>query len=207
MIDVVIADVQPLFRDALARVIHQDPELRLAAETVGGREAVAAIRAHAPQVALVARELAGLDGDAVLAAVVRERMATRVVLVDAAPGPESWTLLGDGAAGVLSRRVSADLVRAAVHRVARGGTVLCEEAQDAVAGEARARRPDRPLLSPREQQVVELVADGLTAPEIAARLQVAPSTVRTHVKRLFDKLEASDRAQLVRHAMRRRLID
>jgi two-component system nitrate/nitrite response regulator NarL len=117
-------------------------------------------------------------------------------------------LLGDGAAGVLSRRVTPDAIRAAVYRVARGGTALCEEAQAAVADEIRARRPDdRPLLSPREQQVLELVADGLSAPQIARRLHLATSTVRTHLKRLYDKLEASDRAQLVRYAMRRKLLD
>jgi two-component system nitrate/nitrite response regulator NarL len=208
MIDVVIADLQPLFRDALARVIHQDPGLQLAGETGDGRAALAAIRTHSPAVALVARELGGLAGEGVLAAVMRERLPTRIVLLDPAPGPEAWALLGDGAAGVLSRRVTPDAVRTAVHRVARGGTALCEEAQAAVAGEIRARRPgERALLSPREQEVLELVADGLSAPRIARRLQLATSTVRTHIQHLYDKLEASDRAQLVRQAMRRNLVD
>jgi two-component system nitrate/nitrite response regulator NarL len=208
VIDVLVADLQPLFRDALARIIRQDPELRLAAELDDGRAAVAAIRAQQPVVALVARELPELGGDGVLAAVVRERLSTRVVLLDPAPGPEAWVLLGDGAAGVLSRRVTPDAVRTAVHRVARGGIALCDDAQVAVAGEIRARRPgERPLLSPREQQVLELVADGLSAPQIARRLQLATSTVRTHIEHLYDKLEVSDRAQLVRHAMRRNLVD
>jgi two-component system nitrate/nitrite response regulator NarL len=208
VIDVLVADLQPLFRDALARVIRQDPELRLAGELGDGRAAVAAIRAHHPGVALVARELPELGGDGVLAAVVRERLSTRVVLLDPAPGPEAWALLGDGAAGVLSRRVTPDAVRAAVHRVARGGTALCEEAQAAVAGEIRARRPgERTLLSPREQEVLELLADGLSAPQIARRLQLAISTVRTHIRHLYNKLEVSDRGQLVRHAMRRNLVD
>jgi len=63
------------------------------------------------------------------------------------------------------------------------------------------------LLSPREQEVLYLVAEGLSAPQIAGRLQVATSTVRTHHKHLLAKLEAHDRAQLVRHAMRRKLLD
>jgi two-component system nitrate/nitrite response regulator NarL len=208
VIAVVLADAQPLFREAVARVIRQDPELQLVAEVADGRAALAAIAARAPAVALVARELAGLGGDGVLAAVVRDRLATRVVLLDAAPGPEAWALLGDGAAGVLSRRVTPDALRAAVHRVARGGTALCEEAQAAVAVEIRSRRAqERPLLSPREQQVLDLVADGLSAPQIGRRLHLATSTVRTHHKHLLDKLGAHDRAQLVRHAMRRKLLD
>jgi two-component system nitrate/nitrite response regulator NarL len=208
VIVVVIADAQPLFRDALARVVRQDPGLQLLAEAVDGRAVLTAIRAHLPDVALVACELPGLDGRGVLAAVARERLATRVVLLDHAPDARAWELIGDGAAGVLSRRVTPDALRAAVRRVARGGTALCEEAQAAVAGEIRGRRAaERPLLSPREQQVLELVADGLSAPQIGRRLHVATSTVRTHHKHLLAKLEARDRAQLVRHAMRRKLLD
>jgi two-component system nitrate/nitrite response regulator NarL len=207
VIAVLIADAQPLFRDALARVVQQDPELRLVAEAADGRAVMAAIRAQRPAVALVARELPELGGDGVLAAVVRDRLDTRVVLLEARPGRDVWALLGRGAAGVLSRRVSADAVRAAVHRVADGGIAMCPDAQLALAGEARARRPERPLVSPRELQVLELVADGLSAPRIAQRLQLGNETVRTHLKRLYDKLEAHDRAQLVRHAMRRGLLD
>jgi two-component system nitrate/nitrite response regulator NarL len=130
------------------------------------------------------------------------------VLLDHAPDAQAWELIGDGAAGVLSRRVTPDALRAAIRRVASGQTALCEEAQTAVAGEIRGRSAaERPLLSPREQQVLELVADGLSAPQIGCRLQLATSTVRTHHKHLLVKLEARDRAQLVRQAMRRKLLD
>jgi two-component system nitrate/nitrite response regulator NarL len=208
VITVVVADTQPLFRDALARVIRQDAELRLIAEAGDGRDALSAIRRHAPRVALVAAERGGLGGQDLLAAVARDRLPTRVVLVESAPGPKAWSLLGEGAAGVLSRQVTPEALRVAVHQVARGGTALCEEAQAAVAGEIKAREATlRPLLSPREQEVLALVADGLSAPQIARHLQLATSTVRTHHKHLLVKLDAHDRAQLVRHAMRRKLLD
>jgi two-component system, NarL family, nitrate/nitrite response regulator NarL len=204
MIDVVVSDLQPLFLDGLARVIRQDSGLHLVAEAADGHAALAAIREHRPAVALLARELGELSGERVLSAVVRDRLPTRVVLFDAEP----WSALGDGAAGVLSRRASPDAVRSAVRCVARGGIALCAEARASVAYEIRARRPrEHPLLSPREQQVLELIADGLSAPEIARRLQLATTTIRTHIQRLYDKLEASDRAQLTRHAMRRKLLD
>jgi two-component system nitrate/nitrite response regulator NarL len=209
MISVVIADTQPLFRDAVARVIRQDAGLQLAGELADGRAALAAIRRDAPAVAVIARDLAGLDGERVLAAVVRERLGTRVVvLLDGAPDTSTWSLLGDGAAGVLSRSVTADALRSAVHRVAGGGTALCEGAQAAVAGEIRVRRPrERALLSRREQEVLGLLADGLSAPLIARRLQLGVTTVRTHIAHLYDKLEVNDRGQLVREAMRRKLLD
>jgi two-component system nitrate/nitrite response regulator NarL len=189
-------------------VIRQDSQLRLVAEARDGAAALAALRRHRPAVALVAADLGGLAGDRVLAVVTRERLPTRIVLLAADPATSAWDSLGEGAAGVLSRRVTPDAVRAAVRCVARGGVALCDEAQDAVAGEIRARRPrERPLLSAREQEVLELIADGISAPDIARRLQLATTTVRTHIQRLYDKLDASERAQLIRHAMRRKLID
>jgi two-component system nitrate/nitrite response regulator NarL len=204
VIDVLVGDLQPLFLDGLARVIRQDSALRLIAEAADGRSALEAIRAHRPAVALLARDLGELSGDRVLNAIVRDGLPTRVVLFDAEP----WDALGEGAAGVLSRRASPDAVRSAVHRVARGGTALGDEAQTAVAREIRARRPrEQPLLSPREHEVLELIADGLTAPAIARRLQLATTTIRTHIERIYDKLEVSDRGQLVRDAMRRGLIE
>ncbi len=208
MIDVLVGDPEPLFRDALVRVIRQDSALRLVADAADGQAALRAIRAHRPAVALLGRALDEPSGDRILAAVVRDELPTRVVLLDPEPSGDVWGALGDGAAGVLSRRVSGDAVREAVRTVARGGTALCADAQAAVASEIRARRPlDRPLLSARELQVLRLVADGRTAPEIAGRLQLATTTVRTHVQHLLDKLEARDRAQLIHHAMRRHLLD
>jgi two-component system, NarL family, nitrate/nitrite response regulator NarL len=207
LIDVVIGDSLPLFRDALVRVIRQDAELSLAAEVADGRAALAVVEARRPDVALLARELEELSGDSVLAAIQRRRLPTRVVLLDASPGAHAWALLAAGAASLLSRRATTDAVRAAVHRAARGEVVLCPEVQAAIAGEIRSRQPERPLLSPREQQVLELVGEGLSAPSIAQRLQLGRETVRTHLKRLYVKLEARDRGQLVRQAMRRGLLD
>jgi two-component system nitrate/nitrite response regulator NarL len=100
------------------------------------------------------------------------------------------------------------MVRRAVRDVASGGAALCPEAQAALAAEVRVRRPaDGPALSPRELEVLRLIAQGLSAPAIAARLQLATTTVRTHAQRLREKLDASDRAQLVYHAMRLNLLD
>lgn len=209
MISVVIADRQPLFRDAVARVIRQDADLQLAAELADGRAVLAAIRRDVPTVAVIARDLAELDGERVLAAVARERLDTRVlVLIDGPPGTSTWSLLGNGAAGVLTRGVTAEALRSAVHRVATGGTALCEDAQAAVADGIRIRHPrEGPLLSPREQEVLDLLADGLSTPAIARRLQLGVTTVRTHVASLHDKVGVRSRAELVREAMRRKLLD
>lgn len=208
MIDVVVCDGHPLFLDGLARVIRQDRDLRLVAEAGDGREALAAIRAHQPQVALVTEAIGEVCLARLLGAVARDSVSTRVVVVHPDPRTVAWDALGRGAAGVLSRRVSADAVRTAVRHVARGEAALCPEAQAALAAEIRVRRPtDGPALSPRELDVLRLIAQGMSAPDIAARLQVATTTVRTHCQRLREKLDAKDRAQLVHNAMRLNLLD
>jgi two-component system nitrate/nitrite response regulator NarL len=208
MIDVVVGDSEPMFLDGLARAIRQDSELQLVADVADGRAALVAIREHRPKVALLAQRLGELSGERILAAVMRDALPTRILLLDHAPADAVWGALGGGAAGVLSRCVSPDTIRAAVRTVAGGGTALCKDAQAAVAGEIRARRArDQPLLSTREREILLQIADGRTGPEIAAELQLARTTVRTHIRHLLDKLEARDRAQLVHHAMRRNLLD
>ncbi len=208
MIDVLVCDGHPLFLDGLVRVIRQDRDLHLVAEAGDGSSALAAIRAHRPHVALVAGELGDLSVVRLLGALARDGAGTRVVLVHADPGTVAWDTIGRGAAGVLSRRVSADDIRSAVRLAARGEIALCPEAQAALAAEIRLRRPtEGPPLSRRELEVLRLIAEGLSAPAIAARLQLGTTTVRTHCQRLRDKLEAKDRAQLVYRAMRLNLLD
>lgn len=207
-IDVLVSDWQPLFRDGVVRAIRQDAGMQLVAETQDARGALEAVRRHEPAVALVAVDADDGAGERLLVAAARNGLQTRVVLLAADPAAAVWDALGVGAAGVLSRGVDQDAVRSALRAVARGGVALCDEAQRALAAAVRERRPrDAPLLSPREHQVLELLAEGLSAPAIARRLTVEPTTVRTHVRHLCEKLDARDRAQLVRHAMRRKLLD
>jgi two-component system nitrate/nitrite response regulator NarL len=208
MIDVLVADWQPLFRDGVVRVIRQDSQLRLVAEATDAAAALCAIRRHHPAVAVVAADPDDAGGERLLARVRHEGLTTRIVLLTADPHRSAWDAIGTGAAGVLSRRVTPDAVRSAVRSVARGGIALCDEAQEALAGEIRARRPSEgPLLTAREQEILDLVADGLSAPAIARRLQIATTTVRTHIQHLYEKLDAHDRGRLIRHAMRRNLLD
>jgi two-component system nitrate/nitrite response regulator NarL len=207
MIDVVVCDGHPLFLDGLARVIRQDRDLRLAAETGDGTGALAAIRAHRPHVALVTEELGELDLPRLLGALRRDGVPTRVVLLHADPRAAAWEALGHGAAGVLSRRASADMVRRAVRDVASGGAALCPEAQAALAAEVRVRRPaDGPALSPRELEVLRHVYGGANNARIASTMRLTESTVRTYLARVYDKLGVRTRAEALVAAVERGLL-
>jgi two-component system nitrate/nitrite response regulator NarL len=208
-ISVLVADVRPLLLDAIARSIRQDPSLRLAAEVGDGRALLQALDRTRPDVAVVGMDLAAVDGVRVATAVTRDALPTRILILAAdARSARSYDALREGAAGVLDQRVSAEYLRRAIRLAAGGRAVMCDRAQDAVTREIRLRDPvARPRVSPREREILALIADGLSAPAIGRQVHLAPTTVRTHIERLYEKLGVGERAQLVARAMREGLLE
>lgn len=206
---VLVADSQPLFLDSLARTIRQDVQLRLAADVDDGREALDAIRRLLPDVALVDRDMPTLNGRRVLDAVIRERLTTRVILLATDVRPDvALEAVAAGARGYLSKRVAGAAVCDAVRRVATGQAALCEELQTLLTGEIRRRYRQQPqLLSPRELEVLGLIAQGLSAPEMGRRLHLAPTTVKWYTAQIYERLGVGERAHAVAEAMRRGLLD
>jgi two-component system, NarL family, nitrate/nitrite response regulator NarL len=206
---VLAADGQPLYRDALTRAIRDRPELELVAQAGNGRDALAAIGAEHPDVAVIDRRLPGLSGEQVLNAVARDGLGTRVLLMDARADPcEVYAALADGAAGYLTKDASARELCDAITAVARGRTVLSPELQAGIAGEIRLRAPhDRPVMSERERETLTLIARGLSAPQIGQTLHLSTATVKTHLHHIYEKLGVSERAAAVAEAMRRGLLE
>jgi two-component system, NarL family, nitrate/nitrite response regulator NarL len=208
-ITVYVADDHPVFREAVGRAIKSRPEFELAGLAADGRKALTEIRKLAPSVAILDNRLPSLAGVDILRAVQRDSMPTRVIILSA---DDSGSLVYEavqlGAAGFLTKVATLTEICDAVAAVARGGTVLAPEVQPGLVGEMRARsQTGSPLLTERESEVLRLIADGLSAPEIGAALFISPSTVKTHVKKLFEKLDVSDRAAAVAEAMRRGLLE
>jgi two-component system, NarL family, nitrate/nitrite response regulator NarL len=206
---VLVADNHPLYREAVVSAISRAPGLDLVAEACDGRRALEAARESEPDVALLDMRMPELDGMQVLNALVREGLRTRVVFLSAhADGSTVYAAVGAGAFGYLSKDAPADVVCDAVTLVARGGTVLPPEVQDGIAAEIRSRAPtERPLLTPREQEVLKLAADGCSAPEMARQLHLSHGTVKSHLQSLYQRLGVSDRAAAVAEAMRRGLLE
>jgi two-component system, NarL family, nitrate/nitrite response regulator NarL len=206
---VLAADAQPLYREALARAIRERPELELVAQADNGRDALEAIGAERPDLAVIDRTLSGLSGEQVLNAVARDRLGTRVVMIAAQPDPSRvYAALAEGAAGYLTKNTDARELCDAITAVARGRTVLAPELQAGVAGEIRLRAPrDRPIMSERERQTLTLIAEGLSAPQIGRALHLSTATVKTHLQHIYEKLGVSERAAAVAEAMRRGLLE
>jgi two-component system nitrate/nitrite response regulator NarL len=194
---VLVADDHPLFREGVERAVRARPDLELVGLAADGREALAAIRALEPDVALLDLRLPGLDGLRVLHALARDEVPTRVVFLSAtADAGVVSRALQAGAAGYFAKEAERDAILDGVAAAARRAPAPAPAADDG-----------RALLTARERQVLELMADGLSAPQIAARLVVAVPTVKSHQARLYEKLGVSDRAAAVAQGMRRGLLE
>jgi two-component system, NarL family, nitrate/nitrite response regulator NarL len=208
-ITVYVADDHPVFREAVARAASSRPELELLGAGGDGRRALEDIRTLSPAVAVLDMRLPQLEGLDVVRAIRRDELPTSVVMLSADSSRELvYDAVQLGAAAFLTKASTLDQICDAIVAVARGETVLAAEVQSGLVRELRERdRPAGSLLSERESQVLSLIAEGLSNPEIGERLFISSSTVKTYVKSVLDKLGVNDRAAAVAEAMRRGLIE
>ena len=207
---VLIADDHPLFREAIARVIAEHEELELVAEAADGRAALEKIRELTPDVAVIDVRMPQLDGSDVLASLRSDGLATNVVFLSAFLDSKTvYEAVAAGAHAYLSKEADTDEIVAAIRAAARGETILGPEVQTGLAEQIRFREENesRPRLSDREQEVLSLIAQGLSAPEIGERIHLSTATVKTHLQHLYEKLGVSERAAAVAEGMRRGLLD
>jgi len=208
-VSVVVADDHPLYREGVVRALSASGRVDVVAEADDGRSALAAIQQHLPDVALLDYKLPEIDGVAIVNAVAREQLRTRVLLVSAySDSGVVYKALETGAAGFVSKEARREQIVDAVLACARGENVVPPDIAAGLVSEIRLRRQDdRPALTPREQEILHLIAAGKSLPEIAKELYLGLTTVKTHVQHLYEKLGVSDRAAAVASAMRRGLIE
>jgi two-component system nitrate/nitrite response regulator NarL len=206
---VIVADDHPLFRDGVVRAVKAWPELQLIAEAADGRTALALIRELVPTVAVVDLRLPELDGIAIAHAVTRDGLATRLLLLTAfADEVLVYRALEAGASGYVTKDATQEEIARAIHAVSQGMTQIAPDLAAGLARQIRSRsQNDAPVLSEREREVLELLCEGLSAPQIGERLVLGTSTIKSHLSHLYEKLEVSDRAAAVAVAMRRGLVE
>ena len=200
MIRVALADDQELVRTGFRHIVSAEPDLEVVGEAANGREAIELVRARRPDVVLMDVRMPVLDG---IEATRRVAAQTRVVVLTTFDlDSVVFDAIRAGASGFLLKTAPADeLVRAV--RVAAAGDSLLSPSITRRLVEEFARRPvaTRPQglddLTPREAEILQLVARGLSNAEIAAQLVVEPSTVKSHVASVLAKLGLRDRVQAV----------
>lgn len=203
---ILLADDHAVLRNGL-RAILEAADFEIVGETGDGREAVDLAFDRNPDVAVLDIGMPGLNGIDATREIVRQRPDIRIVIltVHVEDVHVVEALQAGARAYVLKTQCSEDLVRA-IHEVSRGEIYLSPGVsttlvETVIAGGALPHDP----LTPRERQVLQLIAEGLATKEIAAALEISVKTAETHRSRVMAKLDVHNTAGLVRYALRRGL--
>ncbi|MET8352214.1 MULTISPECIES: response regulator transcription factor [unclassified Micromonospora] len=201
---VVVADDQEVVRAGFAALLDTQPDFTVVGSAADGAEAVRICRERRPDVVLMDVRMPVMDGIEATRHLAAAGGPRVLILTTFDLDEHVYDALGAGASGFLLKDVTAERLFDAVRVVAAGEALLAPTVTRRLIGEfARIRpRPPRPLtplgvLTPRETEVLRLLAEGLSNPEIAERLVVGDETVKTHVSRLLGKLGLRDRAQAI----------
>ncbi|MFA1549115.1 response regulator [Actinomadura chokoriensis] len=195
---IIVVDDHTVMRAGVVALLAAEPTIEIVGEADDGREAIALAARLRPDVALLDLRMPVMDGVAATAEL--GRLGTRVlVLTTYDTDTEIERAIEAGAIGYLLKDTTRDQLVEAIRSAARGETVLAPRVAEKLV--ARMRRPEPATLTAREIDVLRAVADGLSNTEIGRRLVIAEATVKTHLLRVFAKLDVGDRTRAVVVAM------
>ncbi|HEY3561634.1 MAG TPA: response regulator transcription factor [Kribbella sp.] len=202
---VVVADDQTVVREGLVTLLKLLPGIDVVAAASDGREAVQLVAEHDPDVLLVDLRMPHVDGVEATRQVRTDHPRTEVVVLTTYSDDDSvLSALRAGARGFLTKDADAESIGRALEAAANGQSILDADVQRRLI-EGAAAKPVAVTdsgLTPRELEVLRLIAEGLSNTEIARRLVVSEATVKTHINHLFAKANLRDRAQAVAYAYR-----
>jgi two-component system NarL family response regulator len=202
-IRVLIVDDHRVVRVGLRAIIDAEPDMEVVAEAEDGPSALAAYAAHKPDITLLDLRMPGMSGPETLTALRKSDPAATVIVLTSYDADEDvFRAVQAGARGYLLKGTLPDGVLEAAIRTVHAGQRL-------IAPEAAARLAERmtsPALTPREVAVLELVAKGKSNKEIGADLSLAEGTVKTHLKRIYEKLGVDDRTGAALVAVQRGIV-
>ena len=199
MIRVLVADDHPIVRSGIVALLQTAPDVEVVGEAATGLDAVDLAVVVKPDVVLMDLRMPGINGDEATARILADRPTTRVLILTTYETDDSiLTAIEAGASGYLLKAAPQDEILAGVRAVARGEVALAPRIAALLV--QRVKTP-AVALSPRETEVLRLVAAGKSNPTIAAELFVGEATVKTHLLHVFEKLGVSDRTRAVTRAM------
>lgn len=210
-IELVLADASPILIEGLEHVFRSEPGFKVLTSCAEGEEALRAVRRLRPHVFVLDLDISGKGALAVLAALAAEQLPIRVVVLASRINDEEMleaTRLG--AKGIILKNMSRHLLVQCVRKVHRGGTWL-EKVSTAQAVERLLRRDTSyrqaaSILTPREYQVFRLVINGNSNIEIADHLTISEGTVKSHLHRIYEKLDVRGRFGLTLYAREKGLL-
>src|SRR6202049_1172145 len=212
-IKLLIADDHAIFRDALRKLLDSDDEITIVGEARNGAECIQMLDELKPDILLLDLRMPDKNGLAVLEEVNFDTLPTRVIVLTAAEDDRDVVrAMRLGARGVVLKESAIDLLIKSIHRVHAGeiwldSRMTAEVIKAFSTSSESSARSEKPLLSDREMEVVQLVAEGFQNKEIGEKLFISEQTVKNHLHNIFDKVGVSDRLELMLYAIHHRLID
>ncbi len=198
---VLVVDDQTVVREGLVLILGLLPDVEVVGSAVDGEHALRLVAAERPDVVLMDLRMPRLDGVAATRRIRAEFPATQVVVLSTYADDDSvFAALRAGALGYLTKDAPSATIAAAIATVCRGDAHFDPGVQRRLVAAVRPAEPA--ALTPRERDVLRLIAAGESNVEIAARLYITQATVKTHINNLFAKLGVRDRAQAVTYAFR-----
>ena len=210
---ILVADDHAIFRDGLRKLLEGSDEVQIVGEASNGNECIKMLAKLKPEILLLDLRMPEKDGLAVLEEINFDSLPTRVIVLTAAEDDRDVVrAMRLGARGVVLKQSASDLLLKSIRKVNDGEIWLdnrmTAEVIDAFKKSAEAgQRREKPLLSDREKEIVQLVAQGFRNREIGEKLFISEQTVKNHLHNIFDKLGVSDRLELALYAIHHRLID
>lgn len=206
-IRILLADDHALVRAGISALLRRIPGVEVMAEAADGREALALVKAQPPDLVLMDVSMAGLNGLEAAARIAKEHPEVRVLMLSAHVNEDYVKqALRAGAAGYLLKHAAISELELAIQAVARGETYLSPAVSKHLIADyiRRVGEETNPLelLTPRQRETLQLIAEGHSTKEIARILHVSPKTVETHRTQLMERLDIHDIAGLVRFAIR-----
>ena len=195
-------DDHPLIRSGLRAVIGSEPDMEMVGEAANGEEAIELYREHRPDVVLMDLRMPVMDGLAATVAILREFRDAKIIALTTYEGDaDIHRALSAGARGYLLKDMMRGQLLQVIRTVQKG-----QRAIPAVVAARLAEYTPRIELTPRELEVLQLMAKGFSNPEIASTLGRTESTMKVHVSNILQKLQASDRTEAVTVAIQRGIL-
>ncbi len=202
-INVMIADDHDMVRRGLRALIEQEPDLQVVAEASNGKEAVEAFLRHRPEVSVVDLHMPVADGVAAITSILKEAPQAHIVCLTSFGGDEDvYRALRAGANGYVMKEAPPEQLFACIRAVAQGQTWIAPQAAGKLA-----QRLSMPELTPRELEILRLLAAAKSNKEIASKLNITQGTAKVHVNNILRKLHAGNRMEAALIAHQRGLID